>query len=374
MQFISLPMQYLHAIGTFQGIVLAVMLLMGAGVSNTACLLGVWCLFLAFYFCSPLIVIHAENTLFSGLIGWGYFVPASFGAFLYLYFRSTIVRMPFRFRDIIHVTPLLFCLILNIDFLFATATEKANIASNALHNPHTQLLTQLIMFTQAFVYFALSVRLIMQSERYAEDRLSGYNPKIFTWLWVLLSLYAVIWLTEAVNIVIGSIYTLVVVSDVLAFALIYSISLAQWREPDLFTINKLSEVSTEALKLKPKTQYFDDNTRARLLETILQFMEDEKPYLECELTLDLLAEYTNLSSHHLSEILNQQAKKNFYQFVNEYRVAKVCAQIDSNSKDKLMDLAISAGFSSKSTFNAVFKQLKGMTPSQYREESQNNSL
>lgn len=368
MLFISLPMQYLHAIGTFQGILLAAMLLFSAGVNNTGRIMGVWCLFQAFYFCSPLIVVHAEDTVFANLIGWGYFVPASFGAFLYLYFRSAIIKKSFHLKDGIHATPLLLCLLLNIDFLFSTPAEKINIANNALHKENIQLLTQIIMFVQAFFYLALSVRLITKSARHAGDTLSNFNPQLFTWLWIVLNLYAGMLLTEAVSTIIGANYSLAIVSDLIAFILIYSVSMAQWRKPNLFAIDNLSETAAEALNSTTKAQYFDSNTRAKLLENIVQYMEEEQPYLESELTLDALARYTNLSSHHLSEIINQQANKNFYQFVNEYRIKTVCSQISSNPKERLIDLALSAGFSSKSTFNAVFKQFKGMTPSQYRKQ------
>ncbi|MDP2594923.1 helix-turn-helix domain-containing protein [Alteromonas stellipolaris] len=344
------------------------MLLFSANVNNTGRVLGAWCLFQAFYFCSPLIVVHAEDTVFANLIGWGYFFPASFGAFLYLYFRSAIIKKSFYLKDGIHATPLLLCLFLNIDFLFSSPAEKINIANNALHNENIQLLTQIITFVQAFVYLALSVRLITQSARQAGDTLSNFNPQIFTWLWIVLNLYAGMLLTEAVSTIIGANYTLAIVSDLIAFTLIYSVSMAQWREPNLFTIDNLSETSAEALNSTTKAQYFDSNTRAKLLENIVQYMEDEQPYLESELTLDALARYTNLSSHHLSEILNQQANKNFYQFVNEYRIKTVCSQIASNPKERLIDLALSAGFSSKSTFNAVFKQFRGMTPSQFRKQ------
>ena len=368
MLFISLPMQYLHAIGTFQGALLAAMLLFSAGVNNAGRIMGVWCLFQAFYFCSPLIVVHADDTFFANLIGWGYFVPASFGAFLYLYFRSSIIKKSFHIKDCIHATPLLLCLLLNIDFLFSTPAEKINIANNALHKENILLLTQIIMFVQAFFYLALSVKLITKSGRHARDTLSNFNPKIFTWLWIVLSLYAGMFLTETVSIIIGANYSLGIVSDLIAFTLIYSVSMAQWRKPNLFAIDNLSETPTKVLNSTTKPQYFDSQTKTKLLENIVQYMEDEQPYLESELTLDALAKYTNLSSHHLSEILNQQANKNFYQFVNEYRIKTVCSQISSNPNERLFDLALSAGFSSKSTFNAVFKQFKGMTPSQYRKQ------
>jgi len=372
MLIISIPMQYLHAIGTFQGILLAVMLLFGARVSDTARLLGTWCLFLAFYFCSPLIVIHANNTILANLVGWGYFIPASFGAFLYLYCRSAIAQTPLNIRDFVHSIPLLICLLLNLDFLLSPAADKIYTANNALHNRDTLLLTQLIMFIQAFVYLGLSVRLIARCKRQADNLLSNFNPNIFNWLWLLISLYGGMWIAEIIGLIMGAGYAMALVSDLMAFILIYSVSMAQWRDPNLFTINKLSTLAVGKDAIKPKTEFFDSETREKLLENVMQVMKDEQLYLKTDLSLDLLAKSTALSSHHLSEILNQQAKKNFYQFVNEYRINFVCEQIASEPESKLLELAMSSGFSSKSTFNAVFKQIKGLTPTQYRKSIKSN--
>ena len=60
--------------------------------------------------------------------------------------------------------------------------------------------------------------------------------------------------------------------------------------------------------------------------------------------------------------------KNFNRFINEYRVSEVCLQLEQGSDRKLIDLAMDAGFSSKSSFNATFKKLTGQTPSQYKRQ------
>jgi len=97
-------------------------------------------------------------------------------------------------------------------------------------------------------------------------------------------------------------------------------------------------------------------------------MQEHKSYLDNQLTLTSLAEIVGISTHHLSEVLNQHEGKNFYQFVNKYRIDFVCEQLKSDTEIKILDLAMSAGFSSKSTFNAVFKQFVKLTPSQYRQQ------
>jgi AraC-like DNA-binding protein len=75
-----------------------------------------------------------------------------------------------------------------------------------------------------------------------------------------------------------------------------------------------------------------------------------------------------LSPHHLSEVLNQHAGKNFNHFINAYRVKEVCEKLNSSSSLKVLDIAIQSGFSSKSTFNTIFKKFMGVTPTQYREK------
>lgn len=364
----SIPLQYLHVIGTFQGLLLAVMLISGRGVTNASRVLGSWCLFMAFYFSSPLVIIHSDNLFWANFIGWGYFIPASFGAFLYLYCRSAIIDKSFQWRDFLHCIPFLLCLILNQDYLLTSPLDKINLINIGQRDQDVVLLSQLLMLLQAFVYLGLSMQLIIKFKRRADHALSNFNPNIFTWLWILLSLYGVIWSIEMLGIILGGNYMLAIISDLLFLLLIYSISMAQWRDPKLFIIANLALISSIKNEEKGKAEAFDSATRQILLNNILEFMQDEHPYLDNDVTLDTLAKSIGLSSHHLSEVLNKQANKNFYQFVNEYRVNFICESILGKPDSKILDLAIAAGFSSKSTFNAVFKQMKGVTPSQYRKE------
>ena len=364
----SIPLQYLHVIGTFQGILLAAMLILGSRVNNAGRVLGAWCLSMAFYFCSPLIVIHSGNTIFANFLGWGYFIPASFGAFLYLYCRTAIIDKPFHLRDFLHIIPLLLCFVLNLDYLLAAPVDKINMINSGLREESTVLSTQLVMVLQAFIYLGLSVKLIITFKKQADNSLSSFNPKIFTWLWLLLGMYGIIWLLETLGMILGGNYIIAIVSDLLFLFLIYSVSMAQWREPRLFVIDKLTATTPNKNEVKTKAELFDSDTRRSLLEKILEFMNDKQPYLDNDLTLDSLAKSIGLSSHHLSEILNQQANKNFYQFINEYRINFICELILAKPDVNILDLAMEAGFSSKSTFNVVFKKIKGLTPSQYRKQ------
>jgi len=175
---------------------------------------------------------------------------------------------------------------------------------------------------------------------------------------------------------------LAIVGDLLVIVMIYSVAMAQWRNPEIFRVKQINESATHesssamqregntpsVQEREVDTGTLDSDTRGMILASVKKFMQEEVAYTNDKLSLINLSEAVGVSSHHLSEVLNQQEGKNFYQFVNEYRIEHICEALKLEPKAKILDLAIAGGFSSKSTFNTVFKQYKGKTPSQFRKE------
>ena len=60
-------------------------------------------------------------------------------------------------------------------------------------------------------------------------------------------------------------------------------------------------------------------------------------------------------------------KKNYKEFINQYRIAYVCEALLADTRARVLDIAFDAGFASKSTFNAIFKQFTGQTPTRFRQ-------
>jgi AraC-like DNA-binding protein len=106
-----------------------------------------------------------------------------------------------------------------------------------------------------------------------------------------------------------------------------------------------------------------------LIDKLLQYMIDKKPYLDPELTLSQLAKELNVSRSFLSQVINEGVGDNFYNFINKYRVEQV-KQLMSDPRVKnfnMLGIALEAGFKSKSTFNLIFKRFTGLTPTEYRK-------
>lgn len=359
------------AIGAFQGFLLFTLLVSDKRVNYASKLLGILCLFLATTFVLPLIVA-AGDSQFAWLIGFLVFLPASSGALTYLYCRTAITGSALKRIDLLHILPLAICYLLNYDVLFSA--EKA---LSFVRMPETTLfkhtLTKVVFYGQTVVYAALLIRMVSRYQAKAKQTLSSYNPDIFRWLWSLITFMVAIWSLKVLFYFISPVPMLNLLADGLLVIMVYFVAIVQWRKPDLFHIQQLSTQLTtqqEQATLPSDQQssggLLDQETRSSILQLVQGQVKKQALYRNSELTLATLAETVGVSVHQLSETLNQYGGKNFNQFINEYRVTEVCQQLDCNSGRKLIDLALDAGFSSKSSFNAIFKKLTGQTPSQYR--------
>jgi len=113
-----------------------------------------------------------------------------------------------------------------------------------------------------------------------------------------------------------------------------------------------------------------DEQAEEYLTRLLNYMEEEKPYLDSDLTILDLSKKTGIPRHYITEVLNEKHGRNFFTFINEYRVKEVISLINDPKYQHYTILAIAfdAGFNSKSTFNTIFKASSGKTPSEYRKE------
>jgi AraC-like DNA-binding protein len=105
-------------------------------------------------------------------------------------------------------------------------------------------------------------------------------------------------------------------------------------------------------------------------ERLLFLIQNERPYLDPQVNLPSLANKIGLSVHELSYVLNAGVGKNFYQFINEYRIAeaKNLLQECGQSNYDMQEIGIRAGFNSKTTFYTAFRKSIGLTPKQYMEQ------
>ena len=137
------------------------------------------------------------------------------------------------------------------------------------------------------------------------------------------------------------------------------------------------------LMIAPKSLLAQANTRYQssslaqaevdaTIASLHRLMQEQQIFRNQKLTVNEVATELQISRQQLSEILNSHMGIRFQDLLNQYRVEAfiTCLAEEQYQHYTLLGIANEVGFSSKSTFNAIFKKLKGMTPSQYKK-SQN---
>lgn len=130
-------------------------------------------------------------------------------------------------------------------------------------------------------------------------------------------------------------------------------------QPELFRITEVTE--------KYKYSHLTEELASKLRRQLSTLMEEEKPFLNPKLTLLQLAEMLETNTNTLSRTINEGYDRNFYDFVNFYRIEefKKLVNQDDHKNYTFLSIAYEVGFSSKTTFNRAFKKLEGITPREY---------
>lgn len=101
-------------------------------------------------------------------------------------------------------------------------------------------------------------------------------------------------------------------------------------------------------------------------DRILDICDYVNEHLAEPLTLEQVSEEAGFSKYHFAHLFRDFMGVPFYRYLNQKRIMnaqKLLADPDCS----VTEAAIQSGFSSISSFNRMFRQIKGCTPSKYRE-------
>ena len=170
-------------------------------------------------------------------------------------------------------------------------------------------------------------------------------------------------------------FDLDLISNIGLIILVYAVSYFGIRQPSILenVYLKNPDIITERENGTNGRSKYTKTESEKLADSLRSYMENEKPYLQAELSLANLASILNISKSELTYLLNNHMGVNFFSFVNRYRLGTVLEKLEDPKFDHLtiLSIAFDCGFNSKSTFNGLFKQHTGVTPTVYR---QNQSL
>lgn len=369
---VNLTTEYISLIGLVQGLVLSALLILDRRMTPASRILGVICLLVALTFLVPFLLVNRDSGPIAAMIGPLFFLPVALGPLGYIYCRTALLGTSLERRDLLHLAPLGLCYALTADVSLADPQAMVGWIEG-MRPPSIRLrIAEYLPVAIAYAYAVWTGWTIWQYRRQARANLSSFDPGVFHWLLGLQAFSLVVWSLKALPGPRSAPTLLVDLASLLLALFIYVIAIVQWRNPHFFTIPALSRArdahaADEAdLGALPREGELDPPIRAELFETVRRRLEDDRLYLDSGLTLERLAALTGLSRHHLSEVLNRHAGKNFYEVINGYRIDHVCRRLQQGTDQTVLDIALEAGFSSKSTFNAIFKRHTGTTPTRFR--------
>jgi AraC-like DNA-binding protein len=219
------------------------------------------------------------------------------------------------------------------------------------------------------VYPALSILAVNRHRLSLKEEFSTIESfRRISWLLFVLSFNTAYWLS-----ILGlGLYNVLVGRGELVEPFNYSVLLALTFILGFYGLKQervLSE-QPEVESEKYKRSRLRADYKKRLQQRLLALFETQRPYLNSDLTINMVADKLKVPRHDLTEVLNASLGKNFYQFVNEYRVETVKKMLADPKHGHLSIEAIGfeCGFNSKSAFFAVFKSMTGTTPAQYQAE------
>lgn len=121
--------------------------------------------------------------------------------------------------------------------------------------------------------------------------------------------------------------------------------------------SKIPSLNSEVLKLDS--------------DKLHSFMQEQKPYLDFDLTLQKLASQLEMPERELSVLINHSIGTHFFDFINEYRIEDAKRILaNPNKKDlTILEILYQVGFNSKSSFYTAFKKITNQTPTLFRRQS-----
>jgi AraC-like DNA-binding protein len=292
-----------------------------------------------------------------------------FNPTLYLYTCSlTDKKFSLRWIQLLHLLPYIFLK------LTAYLLKEKLVIELFLNKDSTlwfRILFIIAMFVSWTVYSVISIIKVHKHRLNLENEFSTLDSyKRISWLLFVLVFYMLYW---TATVVIGILnYFIITEQIILTFS--YSVLLGFIYILGFYGLKQeliFREIYGKEAESNGKYKYsrLQNKYKLEIQRKIRKYFNEEKPYLDSDLTIGKLSDTLNLPRHVVTEVLNTGFNKNFYQFVNEYRVSAVKKMLTDPKKDifSIEAIGYECGFNSKSTFFSVFKSITGKTPAQFKQ-------
>ncbi|WP_207948647.1 helix-turn-helix domain-containing protein, partial [Aquimarina spinulae] len=299
------------------------------------------------------------------------------GPLLFLYIKSLFLKKEKLIKStIIHFIPFgIYLGFISIPELISDIVEKTIFDYLDFYFEHSIIEAELAnLYTLSYLF--LSFKLFSRYRKAMKANYSNLTEKDFGWIKHLLVGSSIVISIDLILLLYQHIFDyedfdysyipVIAMIFLISYLGYYGINQSKVLLPDFL----IHEDTPETTK-KERIHHLSNSTNAELSELRLkleQVLKNEKPYLDEELTLIKLAQLIPTTDKKLSALLNQYMNVSFYVIINSYRVEAVKEKMNSKeyANYTLLGIAYECGFSSKTSFNRIFKKETGFSPSAYK--------
>lgn len=299
------------------------------------------------------------------------------GPLAYFYIRDLVTEQKaLRLKDLFHFLPAAFLWIILIPIYLQSTTSKENLILESYSTLGED--TDFILIFAAIhllVYFIISIVGITKYQQEIKENFSFEEKINLKWLKYFLIITSVLWIFFTIQ-VLFQFNQLKSINDLLFTISMYLVGYyGLLRAPikidvkDKTTIIKGGSFESDSRKKYASSPLTEEDSN-RILLKLKHEMVEKKYYLKNDLKLSELSEYIQIPSYQISQVINEKLNKNFFDFINDYRVEEFKQKLADNKYNNytLLAIGLDSGFNSKASFNSVFKKSTGITPSVYRDK------
>ncbi len=331
-------------------------------------ILGVFFLLWAFDFFDGALMLRGFYLEQPNLALWTESFLFLYGPLIYFYTLYAInEKRKFKSKDLLHFALFFlgFLALLKIYHL-QSVHFKLEILSSILNfdQPVESFISILFVYAHFFLYIFLSYNNLKIATRNFKNH---YSYPVLQWLQkLLLALVATLALslTSSVLQFLGaksyfnaSLIIILLLMGVLIGRLIFK------------TLEQKSPMPPPLLGKKHAVSDLEKSEASYIETKIVNVLQKDELYLDPELSLERLSEKIEIPKRKVSQVINNQMGKSFFDLINTYRIERAKQVFTENKDSKLtvLEVLYEVGFNSKSSFNTQFKKRTGLTPSEFQK-------
>ncbi len=305
------------------------------------------------------------------------FLPRTLGYLLpplvYFYLKSQFNR-DFRFQrtDLWHALPF----ILHTAYHVSVYVQGADFVNSWKAGVHEKwginYVEMLVSLAQQVLYLLWSFRLYTAYRNWVPTQFSNVETLSFGWFRTFLLVYLignlVSWAMLLIDLWLHLDFWHNWWDELVSVGLIYYLGIEGLTQTQPRHIHFMANDDAPIQSENPaRTERTSETELAHYQARIVHLMENDRLYLDPELSLGQLARHLNTNVSVLSAVINRAFGRNFNDFVNEYRVRAVQQYLQNGSAShlSLLGIGLECGFNSKSTFNRAFRKVTGVAPSEW---------